>query len=1233
MPESPAGTPTPRDRYTTVARILRWTLAVVAVLLAVHALLGFLFVPWLAQRYVPPAIEQKLGRDVRVGEFTANPFLFTVEANQVVVEGDAAEPLLAMERLFVDVSPWSLVRGIWTLDEVRAEGLRLHAVLQADGTFNLAELARNWQQDDSSGEPPRVVIDRLELSQARLTLTDRRGGQAAEWVVSPIDASVEQVATFQQDTPGSYQVSAALAEGGSLGLRGTIALAPAVAVSGSFELQDLQAQTVWPLVSSMLRMSPLRAMVDLSGRYSYGPGQSLQLEGLRLAATDVLVGPPGAGEPLLVSRRITAQGVSVDTAGRRARLEQLVLADGRVRFEVAADGILNWARIVPADGAEPSPQPSPGAAWQIDVAEVGWRAMDVSYLDRNQARPLSVQTAGLSAELRLSLTAGGGPIRLVASGVRARWKGGTLHMAQLELPTVELGAAVLEQGRFDLLEREISAGSLRLESGRVAVVAQETAREQAAGEAEGEGGAPWRIRLDRLEFAQLGGSYAAGPRAHERLEIGAIQGHLGLVLELGGEQAQVVASGVEAQVSQVAIGQADRGSALRVSSGAVSGGSFDLAQRRVAAKTVEVNGSVTVVRGESGELVLPALLEPGGEPKAEADAPWRYSFDRVQLPSLAVQGIDRTLQPALAVSGQLQGHLTGLSSDSPATFELALKLASGGRLSAKGSMAPDAARASARLEASGVALPPLQPLLERFAALDLRSGTASADGSVLYDREGGDLRVEGRVGLSDVRLDERVSGDRFLSWKQLDVRGAVFDLAGRELMVEEIDVLQPGAKIVVSEDRDLNLVQVLKRDDDPATPGGSGESSSQGPTRFGFVLKRIRLQQGEVDFADLSLVLPFSTTIQGLDGTILDVSSDPSRRAVVKAAGSVQPYGSARVEGTVVPVAPSRSTDLRVEFDNILVPPLSPYTATFAGRKVQSGRLWLDLRYRVQDGELLGSNEIRLQDFRLGERVEAPNAWDIPLDTVIALLADADGDIRLSVPVTGEMGSAKFSVASAVRQAVGNVLRRIVSAPFRALAGLLGTDNKDTLGSVAFSAGSSALRPQEIEKLDALARAMRERPRVRLVVEGAYDPQQDARMLQREQARRELAQALGEPVDARQDPGPIAFDDPTTRRALRRMLRSVAGDEAVQELEQRFPDEAQGLYEAMFDRIAASQPLPQASVQVLGTERSREIAGYLRKSGIAADRITTGQLSSVNAGKDGEVSTQLGIAAAPEGGG
>ncbi|MGH8574312.1 MAG: DUF748 domain-containing protein, partial [Gammaproteobacteria bacterium] len=334
---------------------------------------------------------------------------------------------------------------------------------------------------------------------------------------------------------------------------------------------------------------------------------------------------------------------------------------------------------------------------------------------------------------------------------------------------------------------------------------------------------------------------------------------------------------------------------------------------------------------------------------------------------------------------------------------------------------------TAKLDAKGIALEPLRPLLARYARLDLKSGNLSASAQVNFRPDGKTaFTAEGSASVYDFLMNEADTGERFLSWRTLSAESIALSLSPDRLAIKEVRLLEPGMKIAIAKDGSVNLTRVLKGNPyrgapaneqlaaQPAHGSGEGRNTPSFPVEVG----RIRLEGGTLDFADLSLILPFSTQVHALDGSIVGVSSAPKSRAELRLAGQIETYGEARAEGALMPSSPSTFLDIEAHFDNVRMPPLSPYSATFAGRKVAAGKLWLDLHYKIVNGELAGEHKAVLEDFKLGERVEAPNALDLPLDLAIALLTDSKGKMSLAVPVTGDVDNPQFDYGSVIRAAV-----------------------------------------------------------------------------------------------------------------------------------------------------------------------------------------------------------------------
>jgi len=335
--------------------------------------------------------------------------------------------------------------------------------------------------------------------------------------------------------------------------------------------------------------------------------------------------------------------------------------------------------------------------------------------------------------------------------------------------------------------------------------------------------------------------------------------------------------------------------------------------------------------------------------------------------------------------------------------------------------------------------------------------------------------------------------------------------------------------------------------------------------------------------------------------------------------------------------------DLRTVFRNVEMQPMTPYSATFAGRKIASGRLSLDLEYKIKEGKLEGNNKVLLDKFTLGERVEAPNALHLPLDLAIALLTDSQGKIDVAVPVSGDVNSPKFSYGHLIWQAIVTVIKNIVTAPFRALGALLGGGTAK-LDAIAFDPGSARVLPTELDKLKKVAEALKQRPKLKVIVDGRYQAATDGEALRSEKVRRELAAEQKVTLAPGEEPGPVAFDNAKAQRALEKLMTARAGKDAMAQFTAEFEKKAgrkasrvnpalalfgkgsddREFYEALYRRLVELHPLPDAELQALGRERAAAVSRALVKdAGIEAARVAAGKTEATGEAPQNTVETKL----------
>jgi hypothetical protein len=243
-------------------------------------------------------------------------------------------------------------------------------------------------------------------------------------------------------------------------------------------------------------------------------------------------------------------------------------------------------------------------------------------------------------------------------------------------------------------------------------------------------------------------------------------------------------------------------------------------------------------------------------------------------------------------------------------------------------------------------------------------------------------------------------------------------------------------------------------------------------------------------FADFTLKPQFATGIQSLNGDISGISTDPKTRAKVALSGRVDQYGKADISGTINPLASEVYTDIAVKFSNLELTTLTPYSAKFAGYRIDKGKLSLDLNYRIENRRLNASNKVVFNQLTLGEKVDSPDSIGLPLKLAVAILKDKDGVIDVDLPITGSIDDPKFKLAPLIWKAFLNLLTKAATAPFSLIAGMVGGGSD--LDSLSFATGESTLAPAETDKLGKLGRALAERPALGVEIRGAFDPQADA---------------------------------------------------------------------------------------------------------------------------------------------
>lgn len=596
-------------------------------------------------------------------------------------------------------------------------------------------------------------------------------------------------------------------------------------------------------------------------------------------------------------------------------------------------------------------------------------------------------------------------------------------------------------------------------------------------------------------------------------------------------------------------GKSDPSASLAFDSVDMKGGRLDLHDRSVVLGSIALNGGgLSAARDAKGKINILALM-PAQKKTQEAAPPshnaaeWHYRIGKLRLAGFGVDFRDGTVGPAAQVALRaIAADVSDISDDMsrPLPIRLSAQSQAGGTFAAEGTVVPATSTTDVQVKVDGLALTPIQPYIAHVTTLKLVSGAVSGKGHATYD--GKAATYTGSAAVRDLRIIETGSRQTFLAWKSLStttLNASTSQLAVRELVLDGLDT-----KVMIAKDKSINLTKVLRQQPRTASAPASAQTSATFPVR----IARIRILRSQLDFADQSLALPFGTHIHALSGTLVNISSKPGGApARLLIGGQIDDYGMAHAEGRLNLFKPTDLLDIKVDFNNVEMTRLTPYSATFAGRRIASGKLTLNLEYKIVNRQLTGDNRIIMDQLTLGERVESPQAHDLPLDLAIAILEDSDGRIDLGLPVSGSLDDPQFSYRQIIWKAVVNVLTKIVTSPFRALGALFGGDDK--FDGLSFAAGDGTLSPPEREKLAAFAGSLAKHPKLAVTIHGTWS-EADRVALQDLALRRQIAGKLG--LSTEGDPGLLTPDQPKVKAALEELYASRFGNGALAALREGF---------------------------------------------------------------------------------
>ena len=1058
-------TPPSPENLRRIRRGLRaftWLLG----LFAIFGVAGALFGPPLAKRVLEKEVSEQIGRKLSVASITVNPYSLSVSLDGIAIEGrDGAAPFLEIESVFVDAELSSIFRAAPVLASLQVTRPKLRLVRNADKTYSISDIIEKILAKPSSPDPARFALSNMVIDRGIFEFDDMPA--KAKHRIHDLNLAVPFVSSLSAFANDPVQPKfSAVVNGAPVELKGdTRPFVASLDTALNMEIEKVDLPFYLDYLPIKLGADLVSASFGAKFAVSFKRGKdgiaALSLSGTAdLDRLEIKEKKAQGGRPMIKLPRLAVEFGPIDIVGREVEIASIKAEGLDLNLRREKDGRLNLASIVQTSGAEKAlaaakpataiPEPA-AKPFVVNIKSLSLDNGRIAFTDETPEQ--AFQTVAENASLRLeNLTT----------------REGQTGRVELAFKT-KAGEAVGANGNFSM-----------------APVSAELA-----------------LEVGKLKLARLAPYFAP------RLKFEVADGTLDLKTTIKHGEAGTVIGLQGLDLSGIRLTR-DGADWATLASLIARDGEIDVGKRSVRlGELTASDGSALVRRDKNGDLnVYDLVVTPAASATAakEDGPPWTLALKKLSLDKLGAHWEDLSgTDPVKIALGPVNLEATGVSMQ-PGT-SIPFKLAAGigrGKLSASGDMRLSPVSGTINLDAQGLEFLPLQPYFARFVNITVNSGSINAKGKLTLETvAGGALRTgfTGEAAANDFAAVDKLMGEPLLRWKSLAFNGLGVRTEPFALDMNEIAATDFYSRLIVSPDGKINVQGLVVSDKSPdvkpvvrpgSSPALAPTPAPMSPVRIG----KVTLQGGRVDFSDRFIKPNYSARITELGGQVSGLSAVQESRADVALKGRVEGTALLDIKGTINPLAKVPFLDLAAAVKGVELSSFSPYSSRYIGYVIEKGKLNLDLKYHLEDRKLDASNKIFLDQLTLGDKVESPDALNIPVQLAISLLKNSRGEIDIELPISGSLDDPQFSIGGLIVKVIVNLIVKAVTSPFALLGSIFGGGGSE-LSYVEFAPGFANLSEAATTKLKSLAKALTDRSALKIDISGRADAATDRDGLKR----------------------------------------------------------------------------------------------------------------------------------------
>jgi hypothetical protein len=443
---------------------------------------------------------------------------------------------------------------------------------------------------------------------------------------------------------------------------------------------------------------------------------------------------------------------------------------------------------------------------------------------------------------------------------------------------------------------------------------------------------------------------------------------------------------------------------------------------------------------------------------------WAVQSGRIEVRDGRLRGRRGESTVTLAVKS---GSWGGIAHGRPTSLTLPATADGGGSVAITGTLGLDPVEAALDVQ---VAELPLASLAQVVGVLPLRLASGTGDGTFRVTDRDGRMRLQGQLRVRDLRTapPDPARPAQIMAVNVAEATLAFDPGASPEIDVESLKLSYPY--IIVQRGRDGTFPSNLFTSDAGAAAAVDGESRAAGPR---VRIREIEVDGGKVEFFDTMLEPAYWTSLSNLSAQATEVVWPATTVVSFTIAGKQDELSPIELSGALT----AQGLKGQATLQEMMLEPLNPYVSRLLGYDLTAGRLSVDAKASQTPPLLAATANVVLRDVKVRQTgVDVIQSQSgVPLPIALSLIANSSGVIDLTLPMTVDTSSGKFSLGSIVGQAVRDAIVGALTSPLRILGSLFGTAGEPrvfAIDPIPFDVGSGSLKPAGAARIAQIARIL-----------------------------------------------------------------------------------------------------------------------------------------------------------------